>query len=51
MEDVKAKLSTLWVFVMFNILFADILSFETPGFLQQIMTGYAGGFKSLKKSC
>ena len=41
--DMKVKLSTLWIVVMFNMAFADILSFETPGFLQELMTGYAGG--------
>lgn len=35
-------LSTLWVFVMFNMLAADILSFMYPGFLEELMTGYAG---------
>jgi hypothetical protein len=43
MEDMKAKLSTLWIFLMFNMVFADILSFMYPGFLKQIMTGYAEG--------
>jgi Sec-independent protein secretion pathway component TatC len=42
MEDMKVKLSTLWVVVMFNMLFADILSFLTPGYLTELMTGYAG---------
>ncbi len=42
MEDMKVKLSTLWIFVMFNMLFADILSFMNPGFLKELMTGYAG---------
>jgi hypothetical protein len=43
MEDMKAKLSTLWIFLMFNMVFADIFSFLYPGFLKQIMTGYAEG--------
>lgn len=38
MEDMKAKLSTLWIFVMFNMVFADIFSFMYPGFLKQIVT-------------
>ena len=41
MEDMKVKLSTLWVVVMFNMAFADILSFMIPGHLEEIMTGYA----------
>lgn len=43
MEDTKAKLSTLWIFLMFNMVFADIYSFMYPGVLQQIMTGNADG--------
>jgi hypothetical protein len=38
----RNKLSMLWIIVMFNMVFADILSFITPGALQEIMTGYAG---------
>ena len=39
----KAKLSTLWIFIMFNMVFADIFSFMYPGFLKQIMAGNADG--------
>ncbi len=39
LEDMKAKLSALWIFVMFNMVFADIFSFMTPSFLKQIVTG------------
>ncbi|GAB6283657.1 MAG: DUF6326 family protein [Ignavibacterium sp.] len=42
MKDRKVLLSTLWVVVMFNMIFADILSFMNPGFLKELMTGYAG---------
>ena len=38
-EDMKAKQSTLWIFVMLNMIFADIFSFMYPGFLKQIVTG------------
>jgi hypothetical protein len=38
-EDMKAKLSTLWIFLMFNMVFADIFSFMYPGFLKQIVAG------------
>lgn len=41
--DMKVKLSTLWVVVMFNMIFADILSFMLPDFLEILETGYAGG--------
>ncbi len=40
--DVRVKLSTIWIFVMLNMIFADIFSFMNPGFLQELMTGYAG---------
>lgn len=45
MDDMKVKLSTLWVVVMFNIISADILSFMIPGALQEIMTGFAGSIR------
>jgi len=37
--DMKVKLSTLWVVVMFNMIFADILSFMMPGFLKELVEG------------
>ncbi|MBI3815359.1 MAG: hypothetical protein HY279_12970 [Nitrospinae bacterium] len=40
--DMKVKLSTLWIVVMFNMVFADVLTFITPGVMKEIMTGYAG---------
>lgn len=36
-----AKLSTLWIFVLINMLFADIFSFMEPGALRQIVAGEA----------
>jgi len=36
-QDMKTKLSTLWVFVMFNMLFADIVGFLNPGALEEII--------------
>ena len=41
-DDDRAKLSTLWVVVMFNMVFADILTFITPGALQELWAGQAG---------
>lgn len=38
-EDMKARLSALWTFLMFNMVFADIFSFMYPGFMKQIVTG------------
>ncbi len=37
--DLKAILSTLWIVVMFNMIFADILTLYIPEFLQEILTG------------
>lgn len=42
MDDMKVRLSTLWVVVMFNMAFADILSFIKPGMLQGLWAGQAG---------
>jgi hypothetical protein len=36
-------LSTLWTFVLINMLFADIFSFMVPGALQKIATGVVDG--------
>jgi Sec-independent protein secretion pathway component TatC len=40
--DMKVKLSTLWIVVMFNMAFADIVGFMNPGALEEIMTGEVG---------
>ena len=37
MEDTKTKLSILWIFVMFNMVFADIVGFMNPGTLEEII--------------
>ena len=42
MNDMGTRLSTLWVVVMFNMVFADILTFITPGALQDLWAGQAG---------
>ena len=41
--DMKAKLSTLWIFILFNITFLDIHGLLKPGFLEEIMTGTVNG--------
>ena len=43
MPSMPARLSMLWIFIMFNMVFADILSFMYPGALKEVLTGYAGG--------
>lgn len=37
----RTRLSWLWVFVMLNMLLADVLSYLYPGFLAQILDGRA----------
>ncbi len=43
--DRRVLLSSLWVFVLFNIFFADFHALVTPGTLEEIMSGIAGGFR------
>ncbi len=42
---IRARLSAAWVFVMLNMVFADILSFMSPGALQQVLAGNADGIQ------
>lgn len=44
-EAMKSSLSTLWTFVLINMLFADIFSFMVPGALQKITTGVVDGIQ------
>jgi hypothetical protein len=41
-QDKKIALSTLWVFVMFCIAYADIIGFIEPGTLENIINGNTG---------
>lgn len=41
--DRKVLISTLWIVVMFNMAFADILSFMIPGGLEEVLTGTVDG--------
>jgi hypothetical protein len=43
MNDMKVKLSTLWIVVMFNMIYADILGFMSPEFLKGVLEGHAEG--------
>ena len=45
MKDRKVILSTLWIFAMFNYIYADISSFMEPGMLEKYMTGSVGGLQ------
>ena len=40
--DERARLSLLWVFVMLNMVYADILTFMTADVLRQFLEGHAG---------
>lgn len=42
---IKEKVSLLWIVVMLNMVYADILGFISPGTLQEIMTGSPEGLK------
>ena len=41
----QAKLSTLWMFYLFNTIFRDIHEFIEPGFIEQVMTGTFNGIQ------
>jgi Sec-independent protein secretion pathway component TatC len=40
--DIRARISTLWIVVMVNMVFADILTFIKPGELQAMWDGQKG---------
>ena len=40
---IATTISTLWIVVLFNMVFADILGFMYPGVLAEIMTGTVEG--------
>jgi hypothetical protein len=41
-SEMPEKLATLWIFVTFNIAFADIIGFIEPGALERIINGNTG---------
>ena len=41
--DIKALLSTLWIFVLFNIIFRDFHDLFRPELLQEMITGTVNG--------
>lgn len=41
--DLRAKLSALWIFLLINMIFADILSFSLADTVRDILAGNAGG--------
>jgi hypothetical protein len=44
-KDRKVILSTLWIFAMFNYIYADILTFYEPGILEHLLTGSIEGIQ------
>lgn len=42
MKDMGTRISTLWIVVMLNMVYADILTFIMPGKLQELWAGEAG---------
>ena len=45
MEDRKAKLSALWIFVILNYLYCDFIGLIDPELLKQYMTGNVDGLQ------
>jgi hypothetical protein len=41
--DRKAKLSTLWIFFLLNVIFRDLHELFRSGFLEEMMTGIVNG--------
>lgn len=41
--DMKALLSALWIFILFNMLFRDMHELARPGFLEEILSNSANG--------
>jgi len=48
-NDRRLIISTLWIVVMFNMVFADVLSFMIPGALAEVMTGAVDGVEMSEK--
>ena len=44
LEDVRTKLSALWIAMMLLYIYADILSLFRPGQIEEIMDGLMGPF-------
>lgn len=44
-KDKKVVLSTLWIFVMFNYIYCDVLSNMESGVLKELMAGHVGSIQ------
>jgi len=45
MASMKVKFSTLWIFAMFNYLYADVIGLMNAEHLQAFLTGYVGSMQ------
>ena len=45
MKDRKVLLHTLWIFILFNYLYCDIMTLMDPSELKQILTGTVGSIQ------
>lgn len=45
MKDMKVRFQTLWIFVMFNYLYADVMGLHDPAVLKEIITGRVGSLQ------
>ena len=43
--DSRSLLSTLWIFILFNMIFRDLHQFGKEGFIEEIMSGVVNGVK------
>jgi hypothetical protein len=43
--DRKTLLSTVWLFVLLNFIYCDILGMHEAGYLKDILAGHAGGIE------
>ncbi len=43
MEDMRVRLSTLWIFALLNYLYCDVMSLMDSNFLKQYMAGKVSG--------
>lgn len=39
LEEMKTRFSTLWIFIMVNMAFADIIGFTYPGYMAKLVAG------------
>ena len=45
MQDRKAVLSTLWIFLVANYIYCDVFSHMDPAFIKELITGTIGSIQ------